>query len=132
MKEKILYTFWAILFVLCAGLGFIPAPEGLTSAMLTVLSVFFFVPGLLLLLDAHKTKNKNALMRVRFIALGSLVLTMCLLIAIFMSVTAPAAVGNYLQIILGIFSTPMFCAQYWFVSLFLWALLLSGSFYKKK
>ena len=130
MKEKVLYAVWSILFVICTGLGFIPEPVGFSKGLLVILAVAFFVPGILLLYDGLRTKNRAAILRIRVIATLSLSLTLLFLVFVLLSVTGSAAVGLYLNVLLGIFSTPMFCGQHWILSLFLWACLLAGSFYK--
>ena len=37
MKNTHLYAIWAVLFIICAGLGFIPASSGLLAGGMTVL-----------------------------------------------------------------------------------------------
>ncbi len=130
MKEKILYTAWSILFILCTILGFIPAPAGFGKVLLVVLSVAFFIPGFWVLCDGIRTKNRTAILRIRVISGLSLLLTLLFLVVVLLSVTGSEAIGNYLHVLLGIFSVPMFCSQHWVLSLFLWACLLVGSFTK--
>ena len=45
---------------------------------------------------------------------------------------ASEAVGNLMHVLLVVFSTPMFCSNYWILSLFLWAVLLVSSMQKWK
>ena len=52
MNKKLLYMLWAGLFVLCAGLGFIPEPEGPFKIALSIISLVFFVPPAWLLYRA--------------------------------------------------------------------------------
>ena len=47
MNKKILFILWGALFVLCAGLGFIPEPQGAVKGLMTGLSVLFFLPTFL-------------------------------------------------------------------------------------
>ena len=56
-----------------------------------------------------------------------LALTLALILANFMSLMAPEALGNMLYILLTIVSAPMVCGQYWVLSLFLWACLMISS-----
>lgn len=128
MREKILYVLWGCLYILCVGLGTLPEPEGLGKAVLVGISLLFFVPGVLLLADAVKSGSKAGLLRVRVICLCSLVLTVVFLIASILTVNASAQVGKVLTELLMLVSAPMFCGQYWFLSLFLWSCLLIGSF----
>ena len=49
MNRKFLYTAWAVLFILCAAFGFVPERSGVLQALLTVLSLVFFLPPAILL-----------------------------------------------------------------------------------
>ena len=128
MKEKILYCIWGCLFILCAGLGFIPNPTGVGKGILVLLSVLFFVPGGMILTDGIRAGDRKGVLRIRWICIASLALTLGILIANFCSVGASDAVGNTLYELLVIISAPMVCSQYWILSLFLWSCLLTGSF----
>ena len=61
MSKKTLLALWGGLFILCAGLGFIPGFSRNVSAgaqaVLTVLSVAFFAPPAYLLYAAKKEKE---------------------------------------------------------------------------
>ena len=121
------YTVWAGLFILCAGLGFIPEPQGFLKICLILLSLGFFVPPALLLRHAKARGEKHTIETVRNLAFVSLCLTFVLILANFMSLIASEAMGNVLYILLTIVSAPMICGQYWVVSLFLWACLMIGA-----
>ena len=125
MKIKITYALWAVLFIICTCLGVVNGAAGFGKALLTLSSLIFFIPGALLLYwGQHK--------QVRIICLCSLGATLVLLVANFFSVLASETVGNALHTILVILSTPMFCSQYWVLSMFLWACLLMVTFLKPK
>lgn len=128
MKEKTLYGIWLFLFILCAGLGFIPEPEGFGKAILVILSILFFVPGAILLVNAIRAGNRKTVLLIRKLSITSLVLTLALLVANLFSVNASKVIGDILYGLLAVISAPMLCGQYWFLSLFLWACLLTGSF----
>lgn len=128
MKEKILYCIWGGLFILCAGLGFIPNPTGVGKGILVLIALLFFVPGGMILADGIRFGDRKGVLRIRWISIGSLLLTVGFLIANFCSVGASDAVGNTLYELLVIVSAPMICSQYWVLSLFLWSCLLTGSF----
>ena len=130
MREKILYGCWAGLYILCVGLGTIEEPAGLGKAVMVLLSVLFFLPGAMLLHDGQRAGDRKAVRRIRWIALGSLVLTLALLVANFCAVHASEAVGQALYDILLLVSAPMICSQYWMLSMFLWACLLFASLKK--
>lgn len=124
MNTTSYFTLWAGYFILCAGLGFIPVAEGFAKFCLTALSIGFFVPPACLLRYAQRKGDKLTIRIVRNLAFASLVLTLVLIVANFMSLMAPEAVGNMLYILLTIVSAPMICSQYWVLSLFCWACLM--------
>lgn len=124
MHKKHLLRLWALLFILCAGLGFLPDPQGMTDALLKLAAVCFFIPPFLLLKEAKKTSDINTLLLVRNLCALSLVLTALLLAANFLSVRAGEWLGNLLYCMLVIVSSPMICSGIWALSLFLWAYLL--------
>lgn len=132
MNHKTLYGSWVFLFILCAGLGFIPEPAGFGKAVLVLLALLFFLPPAWLLIRAVKAGQKKTVCLIRRISLASLVLTLVLLVANLLSVNAPDGLGVFLHILLTVVSSPMLCGQYWFVSLFLWGCLLTGSFLRQK
>ena len=132
MKQKHLYSAWAGLYILCAVLGFVTNPNSVVKAALVLISVIFFVPGLLLLLDAISHNDKKTIGRIRWICIGSLGLTLIFLIANLLTVNASATVGNVFYALLVIVSSPMACSQYWVMSLFLWSCLLMGTIFRFK
>ena len=126
MKQQTLYTVWGVLFIICCVLGFLQ----LQNILLTILSVVFFVPGVLILIDSYRQNDKKYLLRLRYLSLGSLVLTLALLALSFASARGSETLGNALHYVLGVVSVPMYCSGVWVVSLFLWACLFVGSFPK--
>lgn len=124
MKKSTLFALWGGLFILCAGLGFIPEPEGLLGSVLTCLSVLFFLPPALLYWRAHREGDKNTLKLLRNLSAASLLATVALLIANFLSLAAPELLGNLLYTVFIIVTAPMVCSGYWLLPLFLWACLL--------
>lgn len=132
MKQKTLYILWAFLFILCAGLGFIPKSEGLGTAVLVVLCLAFFLTGGMLLYGAYRHGDVQGVRRIRIISAASLGITLVLLVANFLCANASQTVGNLLYGLLVILSSPMVCGRYWVISLFLWACLLMASFTKPK
>ena len=123
MKRKTIYALWAVLFILCAAFGFIPEPEGLTAAALTLVSVAFFVPPALLLYHAEK----QDVQLIRNLSSLSLTLTLTLLIGNFLVAFSSETLGTVLHYVLTIVSSPMICSGHWALSLFLWACLLVAS-----
>ena len=124
MKAKTLFILWGGLFVLCAALGFVNTESVAAQVLMTTLSIAFFIPAALLLYKCKESSNRSIALLVRNFSAASLLLTAVLLIANFLSVLAPAWLGNMLHIILVIVSAPMICSGYWVLSLFLWACLM--------
>ena len=120
MTKQTLLTLWGVLFLLCAGLGFLPAPSGWTTAA----ALFFFLPPALLLFrfrDAHTVKL------IRNLSALSLGLTAVLLILNFTTALSSEVLGSMMYSILTVVSAPMICSGHWAMSLFFWACLLTGS-----
>ena len=130
-KEAILYAVWACLYILCVGLGTVETVEGFGKVLFVLTALIFFLPGILLLILSFQEKNRKILLRVRMIALCSLILTVIVFCANVMAVSASGEAGIVLNDLLNLVSAPMFCSQYWILSLFLWACLLSASFLKR-
>ncbi len=127
MKKQYLFALWGGLFTLCAALGFIPQPSGALQILMSLLSVAFFVPPALLLRLAGQEKDQNTVVLLRNLAAASLVLTVLLIIANFLSALAGEQLGNILHCILIIVSSPMVCSGFWALSLFLWACVMIAS-----
>ena len=133
MNKKVLVALWGGLFILCAGLGFIPQPEGFFKGLMTALAVLFFLIGFLLLYRAKQSGDRGTVALIRNLAAASLVATAALLVANFLSFGAGEAVGDGLYAVLVILSSPMVCGGNWLMSLFLWAcLLVAGTDILKK
>lgn len=131
MKKYILYGIWFCLYVTCLFLGYVTEPDQAQQVALLLMALIFFVPGVLLLIDAHRAKDVKTLCILRWISAVSLGLTVVLLIANVASALAPDAVGNALYELLIIVSVPMVCSQHWLVSLFLWACLFFATLRRK-
>ena len=132
LKEMILYGVWLCLYILCVGLGTVEEVEGFGKFLFIAVSVIFFLPGAWILYMGIQEKNKKMLLRVRILAICSLTLTVIVFSANVIAVASSAEVGNTLNDLLNLVSAPMFCSQYWILSLFLWSCLLSASFTKIK
>ena len=130
MKKNLLFILWVVLYVLCASLSIVVAqPTGFTM----VLAVFFFVPGGILLYQARTENDRKPLRLVRWLSLGSLALTLIILVVtIILSPLVSEGTGYFLHVLLALVSAPMLISGSWVLSLFLWACLLMGSFRKKK
>lgn len=127
MKQKLLYALWAVLFLVCAALAFIPEPEGPLRFVLTGVSLLFFLPPALLLHISGKQQDTNTAKLIRNLSALSLSLTLILLILNFLTAFSSELVGQILHHILTIVANPMICSGHWAMSLFLWACLLMAS-----
>ena len=130
VKELILYAAWLCLYILCVGLGTVEDVQGVGKVLFVLTSLIFFLPGAALLVIGRKEKKKGIILRVRIAALCSLSLTLVVFCANIASVSASSATGAFLYDVLNLVSAPMFCSQYWILSLFCWGCLLSASFIK--
>lgn len=124
MNKNTLYALWGGLFILCAGLGFIPQPNAAVQLLMTALSLLFFLPPTLLL---HWHRDAATVMLVRNLSALSLLATLVLLVLNFLFALSSEVIGNVLHYALIIVSSPMVCSGYWVLSLFLWACLLTIS-----
>lgn len=132
MKKSTLTAIWGIFYIICAGLGFIPEPAGAVRVFLMVISLLFFVPPAILLYDGITAGDRKTVRLIRLLSAASLGATLALLIGSFLTAMAGDTLGGVLHVLLGICSVPMFCSNYWALSLFLWAALLMASFQKGK
>lgn len=127
MNKKFLFTLWGCLFILCAGLGFIPDPQGMLANVLSACAFFSFVPPALLLYGAVRSGEIPVLTLIRNLSALSLGLTLGVLILNFGFALGSDFLGTVLYYILVIVSSPMVCSGHWAMSLFLWACLLMVS-----
>ena len=132
MNQKRLLLLWAGLFILCAGLGFIPEPEGSLRLVLTAVSLLFFLPPTLLLYNARNGQDTHIAALIRNLSAMSLGLTLVLLVFNFLTALHSEFLGLTLYYILVIVSSPMICSGHWAMSLFLWACLLTVSLRLKR
>lgn len=132
MKKTILYCIWAFFYLLCGFISNIRITTDAQSAALTILSLIFFIPGGILLVDALRGGDKKTLKILRWISGLSLGLTLVTIIANIASVNATEAVGNVLHQVLIFVSVPMVCSQHYVLSLFLWACLLFATLPQQK
>lgn len=124
MNKRSLFALWGGLYIVCAGLGFIPGTGGWLG---TALAIVFFLPPAVLLYRAGKEGDKNTLKLVRNLSAWSLGLTAVLLVANVVCALGSEGLGIFLHALLAAVSAPMLCSGYWAVSLFLWACLLMAS-----
>ena len=124
MNKKLSFILWGILFVICGGLGFVPQPEGALKVLMSLLAFGFFGLGGWILWQAGQQKDFAIVSLIRNLSLASLLITLAMLVANFLSVFTSQWLGNMLHYMLIVVSSPMLCAPSWAVSLFLWACLM--------
>ena len=120
MTNRKLFVLWGVLFVLCAGLGFLEA-----SALSLIAALLFFVPPAVLLYRSGN--DRHTLLLIRNLSALSLGLTLVFLILNLLTAFASEMLGNFVHYILVIVSSPMICSGHWAMSMFLWACLLMMS-----
>lgn len=132
MKKIALYTLWAALYIICVALGTITGAEGIQKAALICAALIFFAPGIWLLVDAKRQKDRKEQTRIFIISAASLGLTVVFLLLNFASIFFSEEAGAALHDALNLVSAPMYCAQSWALSLFLWACLLVAAMPRKE
>ena len=120
MKKTPRFVLWGMLYIQCAGLGFIPEHHWL----LPVAGNAFFIPGGGLLDEAVQKKDRKTILLIRNISALSLSVTAVFLVLNILSVLWSEVLGNILYGILVSVSSPMVCCGGYAVSIFLWACLL--------
>ena len=132
LSYKTLYILWAVLFALTAalGLGF-PNAGGALRWVLLGVSLLFFAPPFLILGRAKEEGEKTHIRLLRWLTVGSLALTVALLLLNIRCAGMGEALGMALNAALTVVSTPMVCSNFYVLPLFLWGALLTGTFVKK-
>lgn len=136
MKKTFVFA-WIGMFVLCAILGFIQTTSPILKIALTLICLIFFLPGALLLYNAITEKDEKTIRIIRWISLGSLILTTIALLVnivcgvMYAAAAAPAQAVTTSYSFLVIVSSPMYCGKFKALSLFLWAALFISTFMKR-
>ena len=132
IKNRTLWFLWAALYIVTAGLGFIPANSGFVMALLMLPGIGFFVPPAILLYRGITDGDPKLVGRIRGLSLASLCATVVLLALNVASVLMSEAMGIFLNILLGLVSAPMMCVQFRGIGMFLWACLLMSTLFLRK
>ena len=132
LSYKTLYIAWAAMFVLTAALGFaFPGDRSLpVKVICTVLMILFFLPPWAVLGRAKAEENRHHIRLLRWLAVGSLVLTAVLLVLNLRSAGLSEGMGRALNAALTVVSAPMMCANTFAAPIFLWGCLLTDTFRK--
>jgi len=133
-KNIVLYGLWGFFYILCMVLGYTVTGEVTNTQQvgLTVISLAFFVPPAILLIDGYRRKDIKLLRTVRLVSGLSLGLSFLVLLLNVMSAAWSDTAGEFLNQLLILVSVPMSTCGNWLVSLFLWAVLLFATFPAKK
>ncbi len=132
MKKSLVYTLWSVLYCACVGFSFVKDPTVGEKVFLVALSLGFFAPPFVLAFWARKAESRKTLLALRLVSICVLVLSLGLLVLNLLSVYFSAHTGLVLYVLLVMFTPPMVCGQYWFLSLFLWACLLMLTLQRKR
>lgn len=127
MKKSTLFALWGGLYILCAALGFIRLPAPPVKILSRILALCSFVPPAWLLYLSRQNADWAAVKVIRNLCALSLLLTLVLLIMTIISAAGPVLLGNLLNSVLIIVSSPMMACGHWALSMFLWACLLMVS-----
>lgn len=127
MKKNTLFALWGGLFILCAGMSFIPEAAGVVRNIQILLSFLFFIPPAMLLYQAARFHRRPVAALIRNLSILSLAMTSALLLICILTAMGPTVLGNILNSVLTIVSSPMLCSPSWALSMFLWACLLMVS-----
>ena len=131
MPKQILYILWGVMYALCAGLSHIAEPGTAQSVAMLILSLLFFVPPAILLINAFRQQDKKTLRILWRISAVSLGLTVIALLANVLSALGSTLLGDIMYEVLIFVSVPMICCRFWAASLFLWACLFFATLPKK-
>ena len=63
MTKKSLFILWAVMYALCAGLGFVPEPEAAAKVCCILLSLLFFAPPAAIVYLGWKEQDQEASFR---------------------------------------------------------------------
>ena len=124
MNQKTLFSIWAVLFAVCAALGFVPEPAGLARVALTALALVFFLPPAVLLYQANKARDHRTVCLIRNLSAIWLAVTTVVLVCNVLSLLGSEFAGDFLHALLVIVSSPMICGGSWAMTLFCWACLM--------
>ena len=132
LNKKLLYIAWAMMYVICAAVGFVAPQTTGEKVALFVVSLVFFIPPVLLAVRAYRKHSKRTFRRLALISGLSLGLTTVVYIANIASAYASETVGNILYWLLILVSVPMVSMGVQLLSMFLWACLLIFSLRNQK
>ena len=122
-KKTVLYIAWGMLYCACLALGFVKYQTIAEKIGLIAISVSFFIPPFWLFFLAKKENDRKTIKILRWLSIGSLLLTLILLIANIVSVLGSVILGRILYVLLVLVSVPLAASHTWALSLYFWAIL---------
>jgi len=131
-KKTILYIAWAMLYCTCLALGFVKYQTMAEKIGLIAISVSFFIPPFWLFFLAKKENDRKTIKILRWMSIGSLALTLLLLVANILSVLGSLLLGRILYVLLVLVSVPLAASHTWALSLYFWAILMVLTLQKKR
>ena len=120
MKNKLLFALWGVLWIFCGLLGLMAEPVEGFRIFMRLAALGCFLPPVLLL----RSKDARTVRLIRNLSAASLALTLLALVGNVLSLLGGVTLGNVMNVVLAIVSTPMFCSQIWVLSIFCWAFLM--------
>ena len=130
-KKKVLYIVWAMLYCACLALGFVKIQTTGEKAVLIAISISFFIPPFWLYFLANKENDRKTVAVLRWVGIGSLIMTLILLVANILSVYGSRTLGQVLYVLLVLVSVPLAASHTWALSLYFWAVLVFLTLQKK-
>ena len=127
-QKKTLYLVWAGLYLVCALLSLISNPGSLLQTLMFLFSMGYFVPPVILMLQALKAKDRKRLLLIRYTAMVWLLLAAVLLVLNIASATLAESWGKLVYYTMAVVCAPMISSQFYLLPVFLWACLLFAGF----
>ena len=124
MKKSYVYIIWALLYCLCAGLGFIPSPEGFGKSLLIACGFVFFLPPYYLGWVAYKQDDRKTMKELRAISLVAIGLFFVFFVLNILVSVASGKVNPLVEELLYLLVVPMGCGVSTTITLLMWACLL--------
>lgn len=127
MKKRLLWIFWILLYVLCAGLSHITKPAGNQVWAIPTMGALFFVPGVWLLIEGLRKKDAKLLKVLRWISGLAVALTVVAFVANVFSALGGDTLGIVMHEIFLFVSVPLFCLGNLYACLFVWCCIFFAS-----
>ena len=131
MKKRLLWISWLLAYGVCAGLSHITRPEGNQLWTIPLFGALFFVPPVLLLIDAMRKNEEKLLRTLRWLSGLSVGLTVVAFLVNLLSVFGGETLGIVLNEVLIFVSVPLFCFGNLYASTFCWCCIFFTTLLRK-